>query len=121
VKVAQLVAARRPEGLAGLVLIAPAPPLPIVDAQAAEALSHAYDSSATVEDALEYALTYRPLDAAVREQVVADSLYAADNARLAWLMDGITRDIAAAASAIEVPVLVLGALSGRMRSSSARG
>ena len=106
-KVAQLVAARRPEGLAGLVLIAPAPPLPVVDAQAAQALSHAYDSSATVENALEHVLTYRPLGAAVREQVVADSLSAAADARLAWLMDGITRDITEAASAIEVPVLVL--------------
>ncbi|HEX6450465.1 MAG TPA: alpha/beta fold hydrolase, partial [Trebonia sp.] len=33
-KVAQLAAARRPDGLAGLVLIAPAPPRPTVDAQA---------------------------------------------------------------------------------------
>ena len=60
-----------------------------------------------MEDALEHALTYRPLDTAVREQVVADSLSAAEDARLAWPMDGIARDITAAASAIEVPVLVL--------------
>ena len=43
-KVAQLAAARRPEGLAALALIAPAPPHPAVDAKAAEALAHAFDS-----------------------------------------------------------------------------
>ena len=51
-KAAQLAASRRPDGLAGLVLIAPAPPRPVVDGQAAYALSHAYDSRATISDAL---------------------------------------------------------------------
>jgi pimeloyl-ACP methyl ester carboxylesterase len=107
-KVAQLAASRRPEGLAGLVLIAPAPPRPAVDAQAADALSHAYDSRATVSDALQHVLTYRPLPAGLREQVITDSLAAgADDARLAWPLHGITEDITAAASAIEVPVQVL--------------
>jgi hypothetical protein len=87
-----------------------------------EQLADAYDSSATVEDALEHALTYRPLDAAVREQVAADSLSASDDARLAWPMDGITRDITAAASAIEVPVLVLAGEARPSRASQgARG
>lgn len=106
-KVAQLVAARRPDGLAGLVLIAPAPPRPVVGAQAAEALSHAYDSRETVTDALENVLTSRPLPAGLREQVLTDSLAAGRDARLAWPLHGITQDITAAASAIEVPVQVL--------------
>jgi len=106
-KVAQLVAARRPRGLAGLALIAPAPPKPAVNAEAAEALSHAYDSEATVSDALEHVLTHRPLPADLREQVIADSLAAGDEARLAWPRHGITADITAAAAAIDVPVQVL--------------
>ncbi|MEU9019063.1 alpha/beta hydrolase [Actinomadura sp. NPDC048394] len=109
-KVAQLAASRRPEGLAGLVLIAPAPPRPTADAQAAEALSHAYDSRATVDDALQHVLTHRPLPADLREQVLTDSLAAAaagDDARLAWPRHGITADITAAAGAIDVPVHVL--------------
>lgn len=106
-KVAQLAAARRPGGLAGLVLIAPAPPRPAVDAQAAEALSHAYDSRATVSDALQHVLTCRPLPADLREQVIADSLAADGDARLAWPRHGITEDITAVAGDIEVPVLVL--------------
>ncbi|MDL4813588.1 alpha/beta fold hydrolase [Actinomadura opuntiae] len=106
-KVAQLVASRRPDGLAGLVLVAPAPPRPAVDAQAADALSHAYDSRATVGDALQHVLTHRPLPADLREQVLADSLAADDDARLAWPLHGITEDIAAAAAAIDVPVHIL--------------
>jgi pimeloyl-ACP methyl ester carboxylesterase len=106
-KVAQMVASRRPDGLAGLVLIAPAPPRPAVDAQAADALSHAYDSRMTVSEALQHVLTYRPLPADLREQVLTDSLAAGRDARLAWPLHGITEDITAAASTIEVPVQVL--------------
>jgi pimeloyl-ACP methyl ester carboxylesterase len=106
-KAAQLAASRRPEGLAGLVLIAPAPPRPVVDAQAAQALSHAYDSATTVSDALKHVLTHRPLPAGLREQVITDSLAAGEDARLAWPLHGITEDITAAARGIDVPVLVL--------------
>lgn len=106
-KTAQLVASRRPDGLAGLVLVAPAPPRPTVDARAAEALSHAYDSRATVGDALQHVLTHRPLPADLREQVIADSLAAGDDARLAWPRQGITADISDAARTIDVPVHVL--------------
>lgn len=106
-KVAQLVASRRPDGLAGLVLIAPAPPHPAVDTATADALAHAYDSRATVADALRRALTHRPLPADLREQVMADSLAADDAARLAWPRHGITEDITAAVGAINVPAHVL--------------
>lgn len=106
-KVAQLAASRRPDGLAGLVLVAPAPPRPAVDARAADALSHAYDDRAAVGDALRHVLTHRPLPADLREQVMTDSFAAGDDARLAWPRQGITEDITAAASAIEVPVRVL--------------
>jgi pimeloyl-ACP methyl ester carboxylesterase len=107
-KVAQLAASHRPEGLAGLVLIAPAPPRPeAANPQATDALSHAYDSRATVAQALEHVLTHRPLPADLHEQVIADSLAASDDARLAWPLHGIAEDITAAASAIEVPVHVL--------------
>lgn len=107
-KVAQLAASRRPEGLAGLVLIAPAPPRPtVVDPQAAQAVSHAYDSRATVSDALQHVLTHRALTAGLREQAITDSLAAGDAARLAWPLHGLAEDITAAVGGIEVPVLVL--------------
>jgi pimeloyl-ACP methyl ester carboxylesterase len=111
---AQLAASRRPGGLAGLALIAPAPPRPGVDAQAGQALSQAYDSQATAIDALDHVLTHRPLPADLREQVISDSLAAGKEARLAWPLHGITQDITAAASRIEAPVLVLAGQHGQV-------
>ena len=48
-KTAQLLAARRPKGLRGLVLVAPAPPAPVgVTPETRETLAHAYDDASTV-------------------------------------------------------------------------
>jgi pimeloyl-ACP methyl ester carboxylesterase len=113
-KVAQLAASRRPKGLAALALIAPAPPRPAVDAKAAEALIHAFDSRATVSDALQNILTERPLPPDLREQVINDGLAGNREAQLAWPLDGITKDITAATRAIEVPVQVLAGRQDRV-------
>ncbi len=106
-KVAQLAASRNPEGLAGVVLIAPAPPRPTVDADAAQRRSHAYDSRESISDALQRALTYRPLAVGLREQVITDSLAHNPDALLAWPLHGMTQNIAGPAGLIKVPVQVL--------------
>ena len=113
-KVAQLVASRRPEGLAALALIAPAPPRPAVDVNAAEALTHAFDSRETVSDALRHMLTARPLPPDLQEQMINDGLAGNREAQLAWPLGGITEDITAAAKAIEVPVQVLAGRQDRV-------
>ena len=113
-KVAQLVASRRPEGLAALALIAPAPPRPAVDAKSAEALTHAFDSRETVSDALRHMLTARPLPPDLQEQMINDGLAGNREAQLAWPLGGITEDITAAAKAIEVPVQVLAGRQDRV-------
>ena len=92
-KVAQLAASRNLEGLAGVVLVAPAPPRPTVDTDAAQRRSHAYASRASISDALERVLTYRPLAAGLREQVITDSLAGNPDALLAWPRHGITENI----------------------------
>jgi pimeloyl-ACP methyl ester carboxylesterase len=106
-KVAQLAASRHPEGLAGLILIAPAPPGLTVDADIAQQRSHAYDSRESISDALQRALTYRPLAAELREQVITDSLAHNPDALLAWPLHGMTQNITDAAGLIRVPVHVL--------------
>lgn len=106
-KVAQLAASQRPVGLRGLVLIAPAPPRPTVDAKDADRRSHAYDNRTAVSDALERALTYRPLHADLREQVLADSLAAGREATLAWPLQGMREVITDAVQQIDVPVQIL--------------
>jgi pimeloyl-ACP methyl ester carboxylesterase len=113
-KVAQLAASRRPEGLAALALIAPAPPRPAVDAKAAEALTHAFDSRETVSDALRHMLTAQPLPPDLQEQMINDGLAGNREAQLAWPLGGITMDITAATRAIEVPVHVLAGRQDRV-------
>ena len=113
-KVAQLAASRRPKDLAALALIAPAPPRPAVDAQAAQALTHAFDSRTTVSDTLQNVLTERPLPPDLRDQVINDALAGNREAQLAWPLDGMTRDITAATRAIEVPVQVLAGRQDRV-------
>ncbi|WP_406222548.1 alpha/beta fold hydrolase [Streptomyces decoyicus] len=108
-KVAQLAASRRPQGLAGLVLLAPAPPQPPahVTAEYREFLSHAYDSPQAVEQSLDQVLTAVPLDGSARAAAVRDSLAAEDPARREWPLHGIAADITAAARRVDVPVLAL--------------
>jgi pimeloyl-ACP methyl ester carboxylesterase len=107
-KVAQLLAARKPEDLLGVVLVAPAPPAPVgVTEQVLAAVSHAYDSEETVLQGIDQMLTHSELTADLRRQVVEDSLRAGEPARLAWPRQGMVQDLSAAVAAIEVPVLVL--------------
>ncbi|MEU1663091.1 alpha/beta hydrolase [Streptomyces sparsogenes] len=110
-KVSQLLAGRRPPGLAGLVLVAPAPPQPpaSVTEEYRQHLSHAYDSPETVRHALDGVLTATPLSEAVRATAMRDSLAAGAEARQEWPLRGIAQDITHAVRGIEVPVTVLAA------------
>ncbi|MGI5404965.1 alpha/beta fold hydrolase [Streptomyces sp. CA-135486] len=108
-KVSQLVAARRPAGLAGVILVAPAPPEPpaVVTPEYREGLCHAYDSPESVGQALDHVLTAVALPESLRAAVVRDSLAVHPEARREWPLRGIATDITDAAQAIEVPVTVV--------------
>jgi pimeloyl-ACP methyl ester carboxylesterase len=108
-KVAQLVAAARPAGLAGLVLVAPGPaePAAVVTPQYQEGLSHAYDSDEATAAARDNVLTATSLPDDLKAQIVADSRAGAPEARAEWPLHGIVQDITAEARNIEVPVLVV--------------
>lgn len=111
-KVAQLIASRRPEGLVGLVLVAPSPPSPMLLSNEERAtLAGAYGSRESVEFVIDHVLTAKPLDAACRAQVVEDSLKGAPQAKAAWPNVAMREDIGAAVTSIDVPtVVVAGAL-----------
>ncbi|GAB0107651.1 alpha/beta hydrolase [Nocardia sp. JMUB6875] len=106
-KVAQLLAARRPAGLAGVVLIAPAPAEPVVTAEMQRQLVHAYDNAEAVTYSLDRVLTHRPLPNPLREQAIQDSLAGSTPAHEAWALDSIARDISGPVARIDVPVLIL--------------
>jgi pimeloyl-ACP methyl ester carboxylesterase len=107
-KVAQLMASRRPEGLAGLVLVAPSPPPPMaIPPEVREMMAGAYASRKTVEATIDNALTAKPLSADDREQVIADSLRGAPPAKIAWPKATSQEDIAAQVGNINVPTVVI--------------
>ncbi|HEV3430745.1 MAG TPA: alpha/beta hydrolase [Paraburkholderia sp.] len=107
-KVAQLLASRRPRGLAGLVLVAPSPPTPmLLPDEAREAMLHAYDTRESIGAVLDHVLSGSPLAPPRREQVIEDSLRGAPQAKAAWPNAAMREDISAAVAAIDVPVLVI--------------
>lgn len=107
-KVAQLMASRRPAGLAGLVLVAPSPPTPMaLPVEAREMMVGAYENQATVEATIDNVLTAKPLSAEDRQQVILDSLKGAVAAREAWPRATSQENIAAEVGNINVPTVVI--------------
>ncbi len=107
-KTAQLLASRRPAGLAGLVLVAPSPPSPtVLPGDQRDALLHAYDSRESVAYVRDHILTALPLTDVQKERVIEDSLRGAAAARQAWPTQAMFEDIRSEARLINVPTLVL--------------
>lgn len=108
-KVAQLVAATRPEGLSGLVLVGPGPARPgdAITPEYQAALASAYDTAESVAAARDSILTATPLDEQAQAQVVTDSRSTVPEAREAWPLHGIADDITPHTRMINAPALVL--------------
>jgi pimeloyl-ACP methyl ester carboxylesterase len=115
-KVAQLLASRHPAGLAGLILVAPAAPVPMrFPEEALQQQIHAYDNRDTVLQAIAF-LSARTPEPEVVEQIVEDSLSGAPEAKLAWPTSGILEDISSEVTRITVPTLVLAGEHDRLDS-----
>lgn len=107
-KVAQLLASRHPDGLLGLVLVAPAPPSPMrLPAEIRQGMVAAYSSRETIEATIDQVLAGKPLRAEDRVQAIADILRGAVPAKTAWPTSTSQEDISAAVAAITVPTLVI--------------
>ena len=106
-KVAQIVAARRPTGLLGLVLIAPAPPTPMpVTEEQRVAMLGSYGSREGALQALSV-LAGSPLSPKMRERVIEDTLRGVAGAKRAWTESGMINDVSAGFDAVTVPVTVV--------------
>ena len=107
-KMAQVLTARWPAGLAGVVLVAPAPARPVGSTEVLQQLTmHAYDDEQSVQQSIDQMLTYQPLTAELRKQIVEDSLRAGDEARLAWPKYVMVQDVSAGLTDVDIPVLVI--------------
>lgn len=107
-KVAQLVASHRPQGLEGLILVAPSPPVPMrLSGEERTVLKSAYLCRESVNDVIDHVLTAKKLSTWLREQVIVDSLKGSPQAKKAWPDDVMNEDITTAVTAIRVPVKVV--------------
>ena len=103
-KVAQLVAARQPEGLRQLILMAPAPPMPLeVPEEQRQAMAVAYQT----REGVMAIIAKLPLSEASREQIVEDAVSGAPAAKRAWPEQGMAMDIRDQAIRIDVPVHII--------------
>jgi 3-oxoadipate enol-lactonase len=106
-KVAQVLAGRRPHGLAGLVLIAPAPPTPMqVPAEVRAGMLASYQSREGVLQAL-HILVGSVLDDTQREQVIQDTLHGHAEAKRSWPEQGMIADVSAALTGLDLPVEII--------------
>ncbi len=116
-KVALLMASRQPQGLAGLVLVAPSPPQPMrMPTEVREMMAQAYSSREAVEATIDTMLTAKPLAGADREQVIEDSLRGAPQAKAAWPTATSLEDITDKVTAITAPTLVIAGEADRVDS-----
>ena len=107
-KIAQRLAAKRPEGLEALILVAPAPPTPMaVPEDARKQMIQAYQIREAVELLIQNILTAIPLPDQIREQIIEDTLKGGLAAKHAWPEKGMLEDISNAVPNISVPTLVL--------------
>ena len=108
-KVAQLVAAGRPAGLRGLVLVAsgPAKPAANITPEYQQDLAHAYDSDETIAWARDHVLTALPLSDVAKARVLRDSRASSSAARTEWPLHGIAEDVVEYTRKINAPTLVV--------------
>lgn len=106
-KIALALAARRPAGLRGLLLLSPSPPTPELMTDAARAAAQvAYGQHAAAEKTFR-TITQRPLPAAQHAAVVADNLRSQQPAWDAWLQRGSREDLSSQLSSLAVPCRLL--------------
>ena len=106
-KIAQIVASCHPSGLRALVLVAPAPPTPVLIPEKEKQMRlMGYRSEEGVGMVLGI-LAGRPLSEVHRRQIVEDTLGGQEEAKEAWVGQNMAVDVSNAASAIEVPVHVI--------------
>ena len=106
-KVAQIVAQRKPPQLAGMVLVAPAPPTPMpVPAEMREQMLQTYQSEAGVTQALEI-LAGPSLPPEDRIGIIGDTLAGTPYAKREWTERGMVTDLDLTAGDLTVPITVL--------------
>jgi pimeloyl-ACP methyl ester carboxylesterase len=106
-KVAMALAARQPQGLTALLLLAPSPPTPEpIEEEAWEELIRGWGEGCAMSRTLEE-ITAEPLSGALRQRAISDMMRCGKAAWTAWLTDGSREDISAVMSHVSVSATIL--------------
>ena len=106
-KIALNLAARRPAGLGGLVLVAPSPPTPEpMEAAARERLLHSHGDRGAAEETVRQ-IVMRALTPETFERCVDDQLASAPGAWLWWLERGSREDLSSRVGRLLLPALAI--------------
>jgi len=106
-KVAQLLASRQPQGLEGLVLVAPARPTPQnIPEPARQQRLYAYDNRENALQALAFLRARMPVGD-VQEQIISNNLAGSLQAKLAWPTSSAYEDISPYVNSIAVRTLIV--------------
>jgi pimeloyl-ACP methyl ester carboxylesterase len=106
-KTAQFLASRRPKGLVGLVLVAPAPPSPFNVPENLRAMMGGPKVREFVTMALEQMLAHKPISREDAEMMISDASRGSVAARTAWGSQTSLEDITGAVGHIDKPTLVI--------------
>ncbi|WNW10279.1 alpha/beta hydrolase [Pseudomonas sp. DTU_2021_1001937_2_SI_NGA_ILE_001] len=106
-KVAVVLAARRPDYLAGLILVAPSPPGPQPMSEADRDRQRAYDRSREQAEAFVDESSFHPLPQALREVAIGDARQVNLQAWKAWVDQGSREDWSARIGSLPYPVLLV--------------
>ena len=106
-KTVQFLASRRPKGLAGLVLLASAPPSPFTVPEQLRVMMSGPNVREFVTMAVEKMLTSKPISHEDVELLVADAIRGSPAARAAWGRQTSLEDITEAVGHIDAPTLVI--------------
>jgi pimeloyl-ACP methyl ester carboxylesterase len=107
-KAAQFLAATRPEGLLGVVLVASSPPSQMaIDETQRGQMRMAYADRGAIDWSLDNVLLGSPVADDVRRQLVEDASRLSEAAKAGWIETGTRDDFSAAVKNIEVPVVII--------------
>ena len=107
-KAAQVLAAKRPAGLLGLVLVASSPPSPMaIDDTQREQMRMAYADQGAIAWSLDNVLLGSAIADNSRQQLVVDALRLSAAAKAGWIDTGTREDFSQAVANVEVPVVIV--------------
>lgn len=107
-KVAQYIAAKQPEGLQKLILVAPSPSVAtLLPAEMADGMRNAYTSLKAINETIDHVFNAGDISPEVRSELIAGIQQHTNDSRLGWTEIALKEDVSAGVDQINVPTLII--------------